>query len=218
MAHLTGTPGGAAGDGPGPRPAPGRVRWIVGGLVVALAAGAAIVIVRSQNATPALAPAARVCGKARSLVAVGSQLPGGCKLEALGTGAVVTLADSANSQPMVINFWASWCGACIKEMPELQKVYAAAAGAVQFLGLDLLGVDGEDRSGAVAFAKQRAVSYPLAFDGGGLLYSRISLRVLPPTTAFVRADGTLAGLHIGQLDAPELRQLISEYLGIKVHQ
>ncbi len=149
-------------------------------------------------------------------MAVGSQLPGGCRLEALGTGAVVTLADHAGGKPIVLNFWASWCGACIKEMPELQKVYAAAAGGVQFLGLDLLGVDGEDRAGAVAFATQRAVAYPLAYDDGGLLHSRISLRVLPPTTAFVRADGTLAGLHIGQLDAPELRQLISRYLRIKV--
>jgi thiol-disulfide isomerase/thioredoxin len=190
----------------------------VAALVLALAAVAGVVIVHSQGVKPDLAPAARECGEPRSLVAVGSELPGGCRLEALGTGAVVTLADYANGKPMVVNFWASWCGACIKEMPELQKVYGAAADLVQFLGLDLLGVDGEDRSGAVAFAKQRSVSYPLAYDGGGLLYSRISLRVLPPTTAFVRADGTLAGLHVGQLDAPELRQLISEYLGIQVHQ
>jgi len=188
----------------------------VAGLVVALAAGVGVVIIRSENAKPALRPAARECGEARSLLALGSQLPGGCKFEALGNGAVVTLADYANGKPMVINFWASWCGACIQEMPELQKVYAAAAGAVQFLGLDLLGVDGEDRSGAVAFARQRAVAYPLAYDDGGLLYGRISLRVLPPTTAFVRTDGTLAGVHVGQLDAPELRQLISQYLGIKV--
>ena len=186
------------------------------GLAVVLAAGAGVLILRSQSAKPALPPAARGCGEARSLVAVGSELPGGCRLEALGTGAVVTLADYANGKPMVVNFWASWCGACIREMPELQKVYTSAANTVQFLGLDLLGVDGEDRSGAVAFAKQRAVSYPLAYDAGGLLYGRISLRVLPPTTAFVRADGTLAGVHIGQLDAPELRQLISQYLGIKV--
>jgi len=188
----------------------------VAGLVVALAAGVGVVIIRSENAKPALRPAARECGEARSLLALGSQLPGGCKFQALGTGAVVTLADYANGKPMVINFWASWCGACIQEMPELQKVYVASGGVVQFLGLDLLGVDGEDRSGAVAFARQRAVAYPLAYDDGGLLYSRILLRVLPPTTAFVLADGTLAGLHVGQLDAPQLRQLISQYLGIKV--
>ena len=126
------------------------------------------------------------------------------------------LADYASGKPMVISFWASWCGACIREMPELQKVYLSAGGEVQFLGLDLLGVDGETRSGAVSFARQRAVTYPLADDEGGLLYGRISLRVLAPTTAFVRADGTLAGFHIGQVDAPELRGLIGQYLGIQV--
>ena len=70
--------------------------------------------------------------------------------------------------------------------------------------------------GAEGFARQRSVTYPLAYDEGGLLYGRISLRVLAPTTAFVRADGTLAGIHIGQLDAAELRGLIARYLGIQV--
>jgi hypothetical protein len=64
------------------------------------------------------------------------------------------------------------------------------------LGVDLLGVEGETRSGAESFARQRSVTYPLA-DDGGLLYGRISLRVLAPTTACVRADGTLAGIHMG---------------------
>ena len=80
-------------------------------------------------------------------------------------------------------------------------MYAAAAGAVQFLGLDLLGVDGEDRSGAVAFARQRAVAYPLAYDDGGLLYGRISLRVLPPTTAFVRTAGSFSRFHSNRYPA-----------------
>jgi thiol-disulfide isomerase/thioredoxin len=189
---------------------------MVGVLVVALAAGVSMVIIRSQDAKPALPPAARGCGQARSLLAVGTQLPGGCKFQALGTGAAVTLADYASGKPIVLNFWASWCAACIQEMPELQKVYASAAEAVQFLGVDLLGVEGETRSGAESFARQRSVTYPLAYDEGGLLYGRISLRVLAPTTAFVRADGTLAGVHIGQLDAAELRGLIVQYLGIQV--
>ena len=201
-----------------PRPglARGSLRWMVGGLVVALAAGVSMVIIRSQNAKPALPPATRECGQARSLLAVGTQLPGGCKFEALGNGAAVTLADYASGKPIVLNFWASWCAACIQEMPELQKVYVSAAEAVQFLGVDLLGVEGETRSGAETFARQRSVTYPLAYDEGGLLYGRISLRVLAPTTAFVRAGGTLAGIHIGQLDAAELRGLIAQYLGIQV--
>ena len=185
------------------------------GLVVALAAGAGMVISRSHDPKATL-PAARECSQAGSLLAVGGQLPGGCKLEALGSGAAVTLADYASGKPIVLNFWASWCAACIQEMPELQKVYLSAAEAVQFLGVDLLGVEGETRSGAESFARQRSVTYPLAYDESGLLYGRISLRVLAPTTAFVRADGTLAGVHIGQLDATELRGLIAQYLGIQV--
>jgi thiol-disulfide isomerase/thioredoxin len=174
-----------------------------------------MVISRSHDAKAAL-PAARECGQAGSLLAAGGQLPGGCKLEALGSGAAVTLADYASGKPMVINFCASWRGACIQEMPELQKVYLSAGAGIEFLGLDLLGVDGETRSGAEGFARQRAVTYPLAYDEGGLLYGRISLRVLAPTTAFVRADGTLAGVHIGQMDAAELRGLIGQYLGVQV--
>ena len=127
----------------------------------------------------------------------------------------VTLA-SLRGHPVLVNFWASWCGACIQEMPDLQQVYASAAQQVQFLGLDLLGIDGEVRSAAVDFSKQRKVTYPLAYDDGGLLYGRISLRVLPPTTAFLRADGTLAGLHVGQMSAPELRGFIRQYLGVQV--
>jgi hypothetical protein len=62
-----------------------------------------------------------------------------------------------------------------------------------------------------------AVTYPLAYDEGGLLYGRISLRVLGPTTAFVRPDRTLPGVHISQVDAAELRGLIvAQYLGIQV--
>lgn len=204
------------GDGSKPGPERGKVAWIAAGLIVILAVGAGVLMLRSGQTEPGAATVARDCGQARSLVAVGSQLPGGCQLEGLGTGAVMSLADYASGKSMVVNFWASWCGACIKEMPELEKVYLSAAGTVQFLGLDLLGVDGENRSGALGFAKQRAVTYPLAYDGGGLLYGRISLRVLAPTTAFVRADGTLAGLHIGQLDAAELRGLVAQYLGIQV--
>jgi len=189
---------------------------MIGGLVAILVGGVSIVTIRSHDAKPALPPAARGCGQARSLLAVGTQLPGGCKFQALGTGGAVTLADYASGKPIVLNFWASWCAACIQEMPELQKVYLSAAEAVQFLGVDLLGVEGETRSDAESFARRRSVTYPLAYDEGGLLYGRISLRVLAPTTAFVRADGTLAGVHIGQLDATELRGLIAQSLGIQV--
>jgi thiol-disulfide isomerase/thioredoxin len=186
-------------------------------VVAILAAAAAVVFVlRSQSGTSRLTASQRDCGTARALIGVGQTVPGACKVEPLGSGGAVQISDIAAGKPLVVNFWASWCGACIQEMPDLQQVYASAAQQVQFVGLDLLGIDGEVRSAAVDFSKQRKVAYPLAYDDGGLLYQRISLRILPPTTAFVRADGTLAGLHIGQMSASELRGFISQYLGVQV--
>jgi thiol-disulfide isomerase/thioredoxin len=185
-------------------------------VVAVVAAGAVVLVLRSHGATPGLPASARDCGTERSLIAVGQTIPGACKVEPLQARSPVAISDIAAGKPLVVNFWASWCGACIQEMPDLQQVYASAAQQVQFLGLDLLGVDGEVRLAAVDFSRQRKVSYPLAYDDGGLLYGRISLRVLPPTTAFVRADGTLAGLHVGQMTASDLRGFIQQYLGVQV--
>ena len=137
-------------------------------------------------------------------------------MEILGGGVAVPISEIASGKPMVVNFWSTSCANCVQEMPDFQSVYASAAGEVQFLGLDLLGVEGEVRSAAVAFARQRAVAYPLAYDDGGLLYGRISLRYLMPTTAFVRADGTLSGYRLGQVSAPDLRDLIHQYFGVRV--
>ena len=185
-------------------------------VMAVLAAGAVVLVLRAQGETPRLGASQRDCGTARSLIEVGQMVPGTCKVEALQTGTPVAISEIAAGKPLVVNFWASWCGACIQEMPDLQQVYASAAPQIQFLGLDLLGVDGEVRSAAVDFSKQRKVAYPLAYDDGGLLYGRISLRVLPPTTAFLRADGTLAGLHVGQMTAPELSGFIQQYLGVRL--
>lgn len=207
--HLPALPGAPAGR----RRA---ARLVVGGLAVVVAAGMIVVLVRAQRVTPFLPAAKRGCGAAGALVPVGGRLPVGCEVEALSSGSPRTLAEYAGGKPMVINFWASWCESCIAEMPDLQKVYAASRGQVQFLGLDLLGVDGEVRSQASAFATRRAVTYPLAYDDQALLYRRLSLRFLPPTTAFVRPDGTLAGIHIGQMDQATLRSEIKQDLGVEV--
>jgi thiol-disulfide isomerase/thioredoxin len=192
------------------------VAVVVAGAAVALVAGAVVFVLRSEHVTPFLPASERGCGTPKVLVPPGHALPMGCKVQALGSGRVETLAGYAAGKPLVINFWASWCDSCYEEMPSLQRVSRAAGGSVSFLGLDLLGVDGEVPSDAVAFAKARKVSYPLAYDDGGLLYGRIALRILPPTTAFVRADGTLAGYHVGQLTTAELRTDLAQELGVQV--
>jgi cytochrome c biogenesis protein CcmG/thiol:disulfide interchange protein DsbE len=134
---------------------------------------------------------------------------------ASGEGVMRTIADFQRGRPMVVNFWASWCTFCIQEMPDFQTVYESTEERVAFLGLDLLGVEGETRPAAVSFARQSGVRYPLAFDRDGLFYSRLSPRLLMPTTALIRSDGTIAHRQFGPLDAEALRELIGRHLGVQ---
>ncbi|MGZ4138643.1 MAG: TlpA family protein disulfide reductase, partial [Actinomycetota bacterium] len=71
----------------------------------------------------------------------GEALPD-CTFEGFNGVSVVRLA-ALRGKPTVLNFWASWCIQCIAEMPSFQKVYAALGGRVAFVGVDVLGLQGE---------------------------------------------------------------------------
>jgi len=203
---------------PAPDQIPPRKPWVplIATLLVVAAVVAVVLVLHAQKIKPFRPAAERDCGAGGALIATGASLPMGCEVHDLATGHTMTLAQYSAGKPMVINFWASWCESCIQEMPGLQQVYKASAGQVSFLGLDLLGVQGEIPSYATQFASQRAVTYPLAYDDKALLYSRVALRFLPPTTAFVKADGTLVEVHIGELTPTDLRTMIANDLGVKV--
>ena len=160
------------------------------------------------------APVRRVAPKCEgSELAEGSQLPTNCRFETLD-GNLVTIRELLDSKPAILNFWASWCTYCIKEMPVLESAHLTSKGKVAFIGLDLLSVKGETRQAAMGFAKDKRVSYPLVYDPDGAFYSRFISRVLPPTTIFVRADGTVAFRRFGEVDGPTLRAMIKEHLGV----
>ena len=108
-------------------------------------------------------------------------------------GGTVSLGE-LSGHPLVINFWASYCPPCRAEMPMLERVVGAQS------TVRLVLVDEAD-SGAVAanFLRSAGVSQPALLDSDlsvGRQYGAIAL----PTTVFVRADGTIAGRQVGQLD------------------
>jgi thiol-disulfide isomerase/thioredoxin len=149
---------------------------------------------------------------------IGDLLPGECAISGFD-GERLTLEAARDGRPAILNFWASWCVYCIKEMPDFQRVYDRVQGRVSFLGLDLLGVQAENESQARALATRTGVRYPLAFDRDGLFYHRICPcggRPIMPATVFVRGDGTIAHLKFGPIEAAELRSLIKTHLGVEV--
>jgi cytochrome oxidase Cu insertion factor (SCO1/SenC/PrrC family) len=106
-------------------------------------------------------------------------------------------------RPAVINFWASYCPPCRAEMPLLQR----AAGSNPGVQLVLVN-EGDSSRAAREFLESLAIHQPALLDSDlrvGHAYGAIAL----PTTVFIRADGTIAARHIGQLDAIVLAAQIS---------
>ena len=180
--------------------------------VVFAVAGVSLLVVALTRGGDATRPDPEAGCKPKGLVSVGESIPSECSFEKLG-GGTLRLADLAG-KPAVINFWASWCTYCIEEMPTLQKVYASLAGRAEFVGADLVGVDGETETAAQQFARSTGVQYPLIYDKDGLLYANFSARLVMPVTIFVRSDGIVAHRLFGPLNERNLREILSAKLGL----
>lgn len=128
----------------------------------------------------------------------------------LGSKAKAALSDIKG--PAVINFWASSCGPCRKEMPALAAFAKEYAGQVRVVGVDFL----ETYPGAALdLAKQTGVTYPLLADPcGDLQTSSLHPLSVLPFFYFVRADGTVSKPVAGGLDSPEQVADLAEKNGI----
>lgn len=125
------------------------------------------------------------------------------RLMRLGQGGSVRLAD-LQGRPAVVNFFASWCPACISELPILEKASQDYAGRVTFLG-----VDERDSAGSgLQLAREARLSYPLASDTVDGRLFRLAGAAGMPTTIFVRADGGVHQVYSGALTDELLRQRI----------
>lgn len=78
-------------------------------------------------------------------------------------GETVALPGAYAGRPLLVNVWASWCGPCIKEMPELDR-YARAEGAN---GTQVVGIALDDADAVRAFLARIPVSYPVLVDAPG---------------------------------------------------
>ncbi|MBN8224564.1 MAG: TlpA family protein disulfide reductase [Xanthomonadales bacterium] len=118
-------------------------------------------------------------------------------------GNIVDLAAIAPDRPLLVNVWASWCGPCLDEMPELQR-YARSQGAdgVQVVGLAL-----DSAEGVRGFLARTPVDYPILLDTPGPADASVrlgNLRGLLPYSVLVDARGTVVRQKLGPFAPGEI--------------
>jgi peroxiredoxin len=124
-------------------------------------------------------------------------------------GGTLQLSDY-RGQAVVLNFWATWCGPCRAEMPELQAVADehADSGALVVIGIDEM----ESAEAVLAFADELDLSFPMALDSQGELAEVFGLIGLPGTF-FIDAEGVLQARVLGQLHGELLTDGLASILG-----
>jgi cytochrome c biogenesis protein CcmG, thiol:disulfide interchange protein DsbE len=122
-------------------------------------------------------------------------------------GRPVRLADFAG-QPVLVNFWASWCGPCVEEFPLLRDAWEGHREA----GLVLIGIVYRDTSEqARGFMERMGAAWPVAMDPAGAVAEAYGI-FGPPETFFIDRRGIIADRQIGQLSKADLERKVAEII------
>lgn len=123
----------------------------------------------------------------------------------LGTDRVSLAA--LHGHPVLIDFWATWCGPCRLETPILVRLHQR----FQSRGLQVVGINVDEAgpAGVPMFRRMYGIDYPIVYDEGGAVSARYNVEGLP-TLMLIDASGKVRLRHAGLTSESELAQAISD--------
>jgi cytochrome c biogenesis protein CcmG/thiol:disulfide interchange protein DsbE len=127
-------------------------------------------------------------------------------LRAVGSGQTIDIS-ALRGRPVVLNFWATWCGPCWEEHPNLTAAAQETNGRVQFLGV----VFQDEESKIQAFLTQRGSAYPTVIDEGGKTAIAYGVGGVPETF-FLDANGTIVAKFDGPLAPDQLQTYLAKVM------
>ena len=99
---------------------------------------------------------------------------------------------------VIINFWATWCGPCREEMPDMQAFYAAGNDEVEILAINV-----DPQNDVKGFVEEFNVTFPVLLDTEKEVADNYKIMAYP-TTYFIDEKGIIAKKHIGQITLEDL--------------
>ena len=108
-------------------------------------------------------------------------------------------------KPVILNFWASWCGPCKSEMPAFDEKYAAYGDQIHFLMVNLTDGSQETQEKGFGYIQEQGFAFPVYYDldmSAAMAYSVTSI----PVTYFVDSEGYLTAWYPGAMNSDILQQ------------
>lgn len=119
-------------------------------------------------------------------------------------GNEITLSVLMDGKPTVLNFWASWCGPCKREMPDFESIYQELGEDVEFMMVNVTDGSRETRDSAAEFIAGEGYTFPVYYDSqleAATAYGVYSI----PSTYFIDAEGYAVARASGALSADTLQ-------------
>lgn len=131
-------------------------------------------------------------------------------------GEVHTLSEY-KGKVIFLNFWATWCGPCRNEMPDIQKLYEEYSAKGEDAEAVILGIAGPEigqegtREEIADFMNENGYTYPVLMDETGELFSQYGISAFP-TTFMIDREGNVYGYVTGQMTEDIMRSIIDQTL------
>lgn len=108
-------------------------------------------------------------------------------------------------KPLILNFWATWCPPCVREMPLLQKLHNE--GKITVIGVNLQ----ENERTIEEFTKKLNITFPIVLDKDGSVEAMYNV-LLKPTTYFIDENGVIVDKKFGELTENDIKERTQKLL------